>query len=377
MSFDHFKSMDSKNNSTKDVYKVLGLMSGTSLDGLDLACCTFKRTGAGWTFSILQAETLKYTLAWQKTLATAHACLGEDLIALDVAYGHFLGQACRTFLSKHRLNVDFIASHGHTVFHQPGQPGKGFTFQLGSGQALYAAAEKPVIYDFRSLDVLHGGQGAPLVPVGDKHLFHEYDVCLNLGGIANLSLDVKGKRLAWDAAFVNMGLNYLAGKARKSYDAGGAMAAQGELHAGLLKSLTRAYEPLRAKKPSLGREIFEKKFQPLLDKDTIPLHDRLHTFTVAAAREVGDAILGNVGNRVPSVLCTGGGAFNHFFMSCLLDHCGDRASLIIPDETVVKFKEALVFAFLGVLRSRNEVNCLKSVTLASRDSSSGLIVGAV
>jgi anhydro-N-acetylmuramic acid kinase len=374
MPSDHFKSMDSKNNSKKDVYKVLGLMSGTSLDGLDLAYCTFKRTDAGWTFSIQQAETLKYTSAWQKTLATVHTCSGEDLVALDIAYGHLLGEACRAFLSKHKLNVDFIASHGHTVFHQPG---KGFTFQLGNGQALYASAGKPVIYDFRSLDVLYGGQGAPLVPAGDKHLFHEYDVCLNLGGIANLSLDVKGKRLAWDAAFVNMGLNYLAGKANKAYDAGGAMAAQGELHAGLLKSLTKAYAPLREKKPSLGRELFEKKFQPLLDNDTIPLHDRLHTFTVASAREVGDAMLGSVGNRQASVLCTGGGAFNHFFMSCLLDHCEDRVSLIIPDETVVKFKEALVFAFLGVLRSRHEVNCLKSVTLASRDSSSGLTVGLV
>jgi anhydro-N-acetylmuramic acid kinase len=374
MPTDHFKSMDSKNNSKKDVYKVLGLMSGTSLDGLDLAYCTFKRTDAGWTFSIVQAETLKYTSPWQKKLKAAHQLSGEALVALDVEYGHFLGQACRTFLSKHKVNIDFIASHGHTVFHQPD---KGFTLQIGNGQALYTSAEKPVIYDFRSLDVLYGGQGAPLVPVGDKHLFHEYDVCLNLGGIANLSLDVKGKRLAWDAAFVNMGLNYLAGKAGKGYDAGGAMAAEGELHTGLLKSLTKAYEPLRAKKPSLGREIFEKKFRPLLDKDTIALHDRLHTFTVAAAREVGDAILGSVGNRAASVLCTGGGAFNHFFMSCLLEHCGDQISLILPDETVIKFKEALVFAFLGVLRSRNEVNCLKSVTLASRDSSSGLTVGLV
>lgn len=355
---------------SKNTYRVLGLMSGTSLDGLDLAYCIFQKDKKGWTYEITHATTLKYAVSWLSKLSKAHQLSAADLLELDAEYGSFLGKACLEFVKKNSLRVDFIASHGHTIYHQPERK---FTYQLGNGNAIHAASGIPVIYDFRTMDVMKGGEGAPLVPAGDKVLFADYDICLNLGGIANLSADVKRQRIAYDICFCNMGLNYLAGKAGKVYDKEGAMADSGEINKTLLKDLEKIYNGIRKKRPSLGREMFEQKIQPLLDNERISLNDRLRTATESSASEIVRAILSLKKNA--SVLCTGGGAFNSFLISRMLDHCGDDASLIIPEENVVKFKEAMVFAFLGVLRVRNESNCLKSVTHASTDSSSGVQVG--
>jgi anhydro-N-acetylmuramic acid kinase len=266
--------------------------------------------------------------------------------------------------------VDFIASHGHTIFHQPA---KGFTCQIGDGGAIHAECGVPVVYDFRSLDVMRGGQGAPLVPAGDKVLFSDYDVCLNLGGIANLSIDIRKQRKAYDICFANMGLNHLARKANKKFDAGGALAEKGELNIKMLQALNKIYEDMRLIRPSLGRELFEEKILKLLDEEKIPLNDRLRTFTESTAMEIVKAVLAY--HRKVTVLCTGGGAFNSYLISKLLEHGGDDVSWIVPDENVVKYKEAMVFAFLGVLRARKEVNCLKSVTGALVDSSGGVLAG--
>ncbi len=357
--------MDSTDN-----YKVLGLMSGTSLDGLDIAYCHFKKSEKGWSFILKDATTLPYPSSWIEQLSTAHNLSGEDLVALDVSYGRFLGKVCDNFKKKHKLKVDFIASHGHTIFHQPK---KGFTYQLGNGSALYAACGIPVVYDFRSLDVLLGGEGAPLVPVGDTFLFGEYDVCLNLGGIANLSMDIKGRRLAFDICFSNMGLNYLMSKIGKAFDDGGAMSSDGNIDYPMLKQLNKVYASLRKKRPSLGREMFEQRIKPVLDTSGIKLKDKLKTFTTSCVNEIANAILSI--KKDARILCTGGGAFNAFYMSELLNACGDQATLIIPEEETIKFKEALVFAFLGVLKVRGDVNCLKSVTGASKDSSGGTLIG--
>lgn len=351
-------------------YKVIGLMSGTSLDGLDIACCTFTKNTNGWRYKIERAETVKYPKPWLIKLAEAHTLSGEALVELDVSYGKYLGKVTAGFILKNKLKVNFIASHGHTIYHQPK---KGFTYQIGNGTALHAITGIPVVFDFRSLDVLLGGQGAPLVPVGDKFLFSEYEVCLNLGGIANLSMDVKRERVAFDICFVNMGLNYLAAIAGKEYDKNGSMAFMGEINKDLLKNLDKVYAPLRTKKPSLGREIFESKIKPLLDNKKISLHDRLRTFTESSAKEIVMAFPDT--KNTARVLCTGGGAFNTFFVSRILALSDDKATLILPEDEIIKFKEALVFAFLGVLRVRDEMNCLKSVTGASRNSSGGVLVG--
>ena len=345
-------------------------MSGTSLDGLDIAYCTFKNLKGGWVFSIEKAVTIKYPSKWVSDLTNAHKLSSNYLLGLDAEYGKFLGKACASFILKHNLKVDFIASHGHTIFHQPKS---GFTFQLGNGNTLHANCGLPVIYDFRGLDVANGGEGAPLVPIGDKFLFNEYDVCLNLGGIANLSADIKGKRTAFDICFANMGINYLASKKGMQFDNRGELSSFGEINPKILQELNKIYKKFRTKRPSLGREIFEQQIKPILDREEISVKDRLRTFTESTAQEIAFAIalMKNKG----SVLCTGGGAFNSFLISTLLDKCGDSASLVIPDDDVVKFKEALVFAFLGVLRLRNKVNSLKSVTGARSDSKGGVVIG--
>jgi anhydro-N-acetylmuramic acid kinase len=355
----------------KNIYKVLGLMSGTSLDGLDVAFATFAFTEGRWTYTLERTEVLKYSRSWLKRLANAASCTAEEWIQLDVEYGALLGRVSRDFLGKHNLMADFISSHGHTVFHQPE---KGFTAQLGNGNAIHAQSGLPVVNDFRSLDVLRGGEGAPLVPAGDRLLFHEYDVCLNLGGIANLSREVKNERKAFDICFCNMGLNYLMQGQGKTFDKNGALASSGTVHQGMLKQLEKVHRNLRKKRPSLGREFFDRNIRPILDQKKISIADKLSTCVEATASEIAFALKEN---GIASVLCTGGGAFNAFLMTRLLDHGGDDINLIIPDEELVKFKEALVFAFLGVLRVENQMNCLRSVTHATTDSSSGVMTGFI
>ncbi len=345
-------------------------MSGTSLDGLDIAYCIFTKKENEWVYSLETSETIRYSVSWKTKLSTAHTLLADQLTALHHAYGSLLGTEVRKFLEKHSIKkVDFIASHGHTIFHQPGN---GFTFQLGDGNSLHHAAGFPVVSDFRSLDVARGGQGAPLVPIGDQLLFSQYDVCLNLGGIANLSKTEKGKRIAFDVCYANMGLNFLAQKINKPYDRDGELSERGEVNEKLLSKIAKACTALRLKRPSLSREGFEKVIMPLLNDDTVSLEDRLCTFTESIVTEI---VLAVGTEKSKTVLCTGGGAFNRFLLYRLIEKGGDEISLTLPDENLIKFKEALVFAFLGVLRVRGEVNTLKSVTGASKNSSGGLVIG--
>lgn len=356
-------------NSTQ-IYKVIGLMSGTSLDGVDIACCTFRYNDT-WSFELEAAQIIPYTPSWSKRLMRAHTLSAEQLLALDAEYGTHLGTLCKAFIKKHKITgLHFIASHGHTIFHQPGNK---FTFQLGNGNAIHAASSFPVVYDFRTLDVLYGGQGAPLVPAGDQLLFHDYDACLNLGGIANLSLDHKNQRIAYDVCFLNMGLNYVAQKMKKKFDANGAGASSGEVNKPLLKKLSQIYSATRSRRPSLGREMFEAKIKRLLDDTKISPADKLCTLTESAATEIVTALKKYGSGK--NVLCSGGGAFNSFLIYRMVELAGDDITFVIPEESIINFKEAIVFAFLGVLRVRNEANALKSVTGASRDSSGGVMAG--
>lgn len=346
-------------------------MSGTSLDGVDIALCIFRYQHSRWTFTIQKATTISYPQEWLKKLAAAHTLSGEALTALDAQYGKYLGLLCNQFIKEHSIRgINFIASHGHTVFHQPGN---GFTLQIGNGNAIHAQTNIPVVYDFRNLDVQLGGQGAPLVPIGDRLLFGEYDMCLNLGGIANVSAEIKKGRLAFDVCYVNMGLNYLSAKAGKKYDRNGKMSQKGEVNKTLFRKIEKIYASLKLKRPSLGRELFEKKIKPLLDDESVLLSDRLCTFTEAAAHQLAGTF--REVKKGGTVLCTGGGAFNSYFMYRLIECCGDDTTLVVPDEEIVKYKEALVFAFLGVLRTQQKINSLKSVTHAIKDSSSGVMVG--
>lgn len=355
----------------KQKYRVIGLMSGTSLDGVDIVCCYFQLSGKKWEYRIEKAMTVSYTSSWLQKLSNSYNLPSAELLRLHTDYGSFLGNLCRKFIQLYAIKqVDFISSHGHTVFHQPV---KKFTFQLGDGNTIHAISGLPVVYDFRSLDVALGGEGAPLVPIGDQILFSDYDVCLNLGGIANLSMQEGGKRIAFDVCFANLGLNYLSQKIGKEFDKRGVLASSGNLNNAMFEELKNVYAKLRKKRPSLGREIFEHHILSILEKKSIPLEDRLHTFTESIAYEVALAI--NSKRKKITMLCTGGGTFNSYLVYRMIDVLGDRVELIMPEADLIKFKEAIVFAFLGVLKVRNEINCLKSVTKASRDSSSGILAG--
>ncbi|MFM7329671.1 MAG: anhydro-N-acetylmuramic acid kinase [Bacteroidota bacterium] len=353
----------------KQVYRVLGLMSGTSLDGVDLALCTFEFHRNKWSWAIERAKTVPYNKEWRSTLSGAHLLSGEALIALHTRYGRWLSTQCRAFIKTSPLPPDLIASHGHTIFHQPGN---GFTFQLGDGAAIHSACGVPLAFDFRQLDVQLGGQGAPLVPIGDRHLFHQVDVCMNLGGIANLSFEKKGSRVAWDICYTNMGLNLLAEESGLRYDRDGVLARSGKPDKQLLKDLEQAGRMIGRGHPSLGREQFERLFQPLLINKTCPLAGRLHTMTEYIARRTAAAIK-NSGGR--TVLLTGGGAHNRFLVERMQHHCGSAISIAVADRMITDFKEALIFAFLGVLRLTGQNNALASVTGAQRDNCSGTLVG--
>jgi anhydro-N-acetylmuramic acid kinase len=352
-------------------YKVIGIMSGTSLDGVDFAYCKFALKKKHWQFSISSAQTFSYPKEWKSKLSKAHLLSGEELMKLHAGYGRYLGQLCNQFLKQKKIKeIDLVASHGHTIFHQPKNK---FTFQLGDGNAMYAKIGLPIAFDFRSLDVALGGEGAPLVPIGDKHLFSDFDICLNLGGVANLSMDVTGKRSAFDICFCNMILNYLSAKAGKDFDKNGMLASKGAINQKLLTSFEKIYHVNRNKKPSLGREGFEKEFQSLLDNKSIPLNDRLRTACESIALEILKSI--PTSNKKMKLLVTGGGALNAFLIDLIESKLPSKTKVVIPSNTVINFKEALVFAFLGVLRLRNENNVLKSVTGASHNSCSGILIG--
>lgn len=348
----------------------IGLMSGTSLDGLDIAWCQFQENRNWWAFKILKATTLQYSADWKSKLLRAHLLAADDLLALHSEYGHWLGKACQQFIRKNKITkVDCIASHGHTIFHQPHRK---FTFQLGDGNAIHGETGLPVVFDFRSLDVQLGGQGAPLVPVGDKFLFSEADVCLNLGGIANLSLEKSSKRIAFDVCFANMGLNYLTNKLDLPFDKEGSIASKGNVNQELLLKLLEFHLSFKSKRPSLAREHFENGLQTLLDNESISVPDKIRTFVECIALKIGEAI---PTKRKQTVLITGGGAHNTFLVNRIQFHLGKRSITQIPSRQIIDFKEALVFAFLGVLRLEGKTNVLRSVTGAKQDSSSGVLVG--
>ncbi len=353
------------------LYNVLGIMSGTSLDGLDLAYCKFESRENKYIWSIENATTIPYPEEWQKRLQNLVNASALELTEADTDLGSYIGKEVKNFITHHELEPDLIACHGHTIFHQPQ---KKFSLQIGSGYQIMAESGCTVVNDFRSLDVALGGQGAPLVPIGDELLFSNYDFCLNLGGIANISARHHGKRVAFDICPANMVLNLLAQRAGKPYDAGGSLAAKGKLLPGLLATLNNLdFYSLQSPK-SLGYEWVAANVFPLLHSSSASAEDLLFTFCTHMVRQVTDTLFSFAQEKPGTLLITGGGAYNSFFINLLEQELKAlNIQIIVPDNLVVEFKEALIFAFLGTLRIRNEINCLASVTGARCDSSSGQV----
>lgn len=342
----------------------MGVMSGTSLDGVDLAYCHFSKND-NWEFEIIHTETIPYTTVWQQKITEWYNSDGNILKEANLEYGMFLGRIINNFIQTHQIDVDFIASHGHTILHQPS---KGITLQIGDGSSIVLETGIPVICNFRIGDVEKGGQGAPLVPIGDRLLFREFEYCLNLGGFANISFEMDEKRVAYDICAVNIVLNQLSQKLGKAYDVNGETARSGEVINPLLLNLNNLhYYSLHFPK-SLGREWVELNIDPLLDESKYSLTNLIATYTQHVANQIASVVSRQTGK----VLVTGGGAFNQYLIELIRQKTNNQ--IVVPDSTTINYKEALIFAFLGVLRWRNEINCLASVTGAMSDSSVGIIV---
>ena len=350
---------------SKEYRSGIGVMSGTSLDGIDLAWCTFAQTDNGWDYRIEKACTIPYELDFQDRLAHATQLSALEYAKLNVELGELIGDSINRWLGSSE-RPDFIASHGHTVFHQPN---KGLTTQIGSGAVIAARTGITTVCDFRTLDVAMGGQGAPLVPIGDELLFGQYGACLNLGGFSNISFRGATGRVAFDTAPCNMALNYLARKAGHPYDPDGAMARAGHILPNLLNELDNLeYYRLPAPK-SLGKEWFETQFLPILQKHEgkNSISDLLHTTSVHIARQIAAA----VPDSAQTMLVTGGGALNRFLIDALREEWNGMVT--VPDNLTVNYKEALIFAFLGLLRLQGKSNCLSSVTGAKCDNCGGAV----
>lgn len=341
--------------------KIVGIMSGTSMDGLDLALCEFKTQNGQVSFSLLASQTIAYEPTWKEQLQNAFNASAQAYFKLHSAYGVYIGQQVNAFLTKHQQTANAIASHGHTIFHQPQL---GFTTQIGCGATIAAKTGVTTVCDFRSIDVALNGQGAPLVPIGDRDLFPSLESCLNIGGIANISFTKHTKTSAFDICVANMALNYLTETVEKAFDDGGKMAQAGNCDDVLLQSLLK----LNTQQQSLGREFFENHFLPVLNHSTISLNDKLTTCVEYTALQISETLNHQ---QLNSVLITGGGAYNTFLIERLKYYY--KGSIEIPADEIIQFKEAIIFAYLGYLRLNETVNTLNSVTKASRDSIGGAV----
>jgi anhydro-N-acetylmuramic acid kinase len=347
-------------------YRVIGLMSGTSLDGLDMAYCTFYKKVHHWNFDFHIGETVAYSSDWKARLKGAMDISGYDLSMLHVELGQLHGEWVKEFISKNNIDaVDAICSHGHTIFHNPQQS---LTLQIGSAPHIAAATGFPVVADFRTKDVALGGQGAPLVPIGDALLFSEYQACLNLGGIANVSFDSNGSRVAGDISICNILLNAIAARVNRDYDKGGEIARAGNVIEALLEKWNAIsfYENPLPK--SLGREFFETNYALDLEPNEHSVEDLMRTATEHIAIQISNALSKY---EINTTFVTGGGAFNEFLVERIRQLSG--VEIQIPSTEIIQFKEAIVFGFLGVLRLSGDVNTLRSVTGAAQDSIGGAI----
>ena len=350
----------------QEKYNIIGVMSGTSLDGIDLAHLNFEIVNGNWNFQILESETIGYSQKWIDQLKIAVGFSELELLHLNKKYTLLLGNTISEFISKYNLkSIDAVCSHGHTILHQPKN---GFTLQIGNLPEIATICNQKVVCDFRVQDVELGGQGAPLVPIGDQLLFSEADYCLNLGGFSNVSFEENGKRIAFDISPVNTVLNFYANKLGLNYDDKGIISSTGKVNLSLFNELNELNFYKLAHPKSLGFEFVKEIVLPIIESHEISTEDKLATFTEHIAIQIGSALP----NKKNKLLISGGGAYNNFLIA-RIQYYLKETSFIIPEKKIIEFKEALIFGLLGVLKLRNQINTLGSVTGASKDHSSGKI----
>ena len=360
------------------VYKVIGLMSGSSLDGLDIAFAEFNENAGSWNYEIKAADCYVYPPEWIEKLNTSISLNALDYQLLHTEYGHYLGCQVNKFIEENHLQfqVSLVSSHGHTTFHVPS---KKMTAQLGDGASIASETQLPVVTDLRALDLAFGGQGAPIVPIGEKLLLGDYDFFLNLGGIANISFNDPSDYIAYDICPANRVLNMLANDNGKEYDEGGNMARSGKINEELFRKLNSLDYYKKSFPKSLANDYGTDIVYPLVKNSGCSIQDSLRTYVEHIAVQIKNAIVNVKSKPVKTgttlkLLATGGGAFNIFLVEQLKEHLRQlQIEIIIPEEKLVKYKEAVVMALIGVLRWRQEYNVLSSVTGARRDSIGGAL----
>ena len=357
------------------VYRAIGLMSGSSLDGLDIVFAEFQEVSGKWEYSIRAAECFPYEKEWEQKLQKAINLSALDYQLLHADYGHYIGKTINKFIDKHHLQyqVQLIASHGHTTFHVPSRM---MTAKIGDGAAIAAETGINTVSDLRAMDLALSGQGAPIVPIGDKLLLKDYSLLLNLGGIANVSANVRGKNIAFDICLANRVLNLLAAKAGKTYDENGVMAATGDVNENLLSKLNALDYYSQSFPKSLANDFGTDTVFPLVEKSGLSNNDALRTYVEHIAIQLNKS-LGQLLSKVkipnPKMLATGGGTHNSFLIERIKANIDHSIEVVIPDPELIDFKEALVMALIGILRWREEPNVLASVTGATRDSIGGAV----
>jgi anhydro-N-acetylmuramic acid kinase len=355
------------------IYKAIGLMSGSSLDGLDIVFTELQEHGGKWNYEILEATCITYEQLWKRKLKNADKLNAKDYFLLHVEYGKYIGNKINQFIAEKKLEhqVNLVCSHGHTTFHMPE---KNMTHQLGEGSAIAAATRLPVISDLRAMDVALGGQGAPIVPLGEKLLFSQYRYFLNIGGIANVSADKKDEIIAFDICAANRILNMLANERDMEYDDKGSLSSQGRINEDLLEKLNAlSYYKIPYPK-SLSNSFGTEMVYPVLKSFDLSIEDILRTYIEHIAVQIKNALQPFKEENVQTLFITGGGAFNRFLIERIETNLAEiNFQVFIPGDKVVNYKEALIMALLGVLRWREQYTVLPAVTGASRSSIGGAL----
>lgn len=360
------------------VYRAIGIMSGSSLDGLDIVFAEFHEQAGKWNYEIKAAACYPYPAEWVEKLKSAIELNAKDYMQLHCNYGHYIGQEVKKFMADQQLQfkIGLVSSHGHTTFHVPSRK---MTAQLGDGAAIASELQLPVITDLRAMDVAFGGQGAPIVPIGEKYLLGNYDYYLNLGGIANISSNNPARYIAYDICAANRVLNMLVNEMGKEFDDRGAMASSGKVVEELLMRLNLLDYYQQPFPKSLANDFGTDTVYPLIKDAGIAIPDALRTYVEHIATQVYQSVYllqsdGKEEKKVSRLLVTGGGALNDFMVSRIRELLGSlHTEVIVPEPELVNFKEAMIMAFIGVLRWRQEYNVLSSVTGAARDSIGGAI----
>lgn len=358
------------------IYRTIGTMSGSSLDGLDIIFAEFQEQGGKWSYEIKHTACYAYSEELKNRLMDAVSLNALDYQLLHTEFGSYMGQKLNQFITEKQLHyqVALIASHGHTTFHVPARK---MTAQLGDGAAIAAETKLPVVSDLRAMDVALSGQGAPIVPIGEKYLLGEYDYFLNIGGIANISVN-SDPYIAFDICPANRVFNMLANEAGKEYDEGGQMAASGQVNETLFKKLNELDYYRQPYPKSLANDFGTDVVYPIIKAAGVSIPDALRTYcehiAFQTSKSISDLSDLKLQSSNPKLLVTGGGGFNTFLTGLISERLQDRdIELVIPGADLISYKEALIMAFIGVLRWRQENNVLASVTGAVRDSIGGAL----